>query len=266
MAIYTSALITGASSGIGRALAVELAAPGVTLHLGGRDKTRLEETATLCRTVGATAHPRVVDVTDAAAMHAWITSAGRLDLVVANAGISGGTGQGDAETAAQTRLIMSVNLDGALNTILPALEHMAAQPLGPTNRRGTIAAIASIAGFLPTPGAPAYGAGKAALDAWTIASSPAAAAQGILLTSVCPGFVRTAMTATNTYRMPGLMDADRAARIILAGLAAGHRRIVFPRWIALLARAVSLMPFRDRLMARLPTKSSLPPSTPRSPA
>jgi NADP-dependent 3-hydroxy acid dehydrogenase YdfG len=86
-----SALITGASSGIGSALAEALATPGATLHLSGRDATRLEAVAEGCRRRGALVQPRIVDVRDADTMAAWITNAGRLDLVVANAGISAGT-------------------------------------------------------------------------------------------------------------------------------------------------------------------------------
>src|SRR5580692_3563444 len=104
MLILRSVLITGASSGIGRALAEACAAPGVTLHLSGRDAARLAEAASACRARGAEALPTVLDITDATAMAAWIGAAGRLDLVIANAGISAGTG-GRAETAAQCRTI-----------------------------------------------------------------------------------------------------------------------------------------------------------------
>ena len=252
MTPYKTVLITGASSGLGRALALELAAPGVVLHLCGRDAARLEATAQACRAKGANVNAAPRDVTDATAMADWIANAGPLDLVIANAGISGGTGQGQAETAEQTRAIFAVNLDGALNSILPALAAMRA------NRHGTIASIASIAALLPTPNAPAYGASKAALHAWTLAASPSARADGILLASVCPGFIRTAMTAKNPFRMPGLMDADHAARIILAGLANGRDCIIFPWWMGLLARLVSLLPFGRRLMAAQPAKAGLP--------
>ncbi len=256
MTPYRSALITGASSGIGRALALHLAAPGVILHLSGRNAARLAETAAACRAKGATAHPTVLDVTDAPATQAWIAAAGPLDLVIANAGISGGTGLGVGETPAQTRAIFAVNLDGALNTVLPALATMRAQ--APHNgKRGTIAVIASIAALLPTPNAPAYGASKAAIDTWARASAPAAAAAGILLASVCPGFIRTPMTEANPYKMPGIMDADRAAGIILAGLAAGRDRIVFPWWMGALARIVGALPGGRRLLARQGAKAPL---------
>jgi NAD(P)-dependent dehydrogenase (short-subunit alcohol dehydrogenase family) len=254
-----SVLITGASSGIGRALAVACAAPGVVVFLCGRDAARLAEAEAACTARGAEVRARVLDVTDAEAMAAWIGAAGRLDLVVANAGISAGTG-GQAETAAQVRKIFAVNLDGVMNTVLPALEVMAAQAPDAEGVRGRIAVVASIAAFIAAPGAPAYCAAKAAADFWTVATAPAARKRGILLTSICPGYVRTAMTAKNPFPMPGLMDADRAARIILRGIAAGRRRVVFPWWMGLAARIVGLLPPRviGALMSVPPAKPSLP--------
>jgi short-subunit dehydrogenase len=244
MGPFQSVLITGASSGIGRALAVACAGPGVVLHLGGRSAERLAETAAACRAGGAETRPRAIDVTDAAGMAGWIARAGRLDLVVANAGISGGTGREQAETAAQTRAIFAVNVDGMLNTVLPAIDAMRAQAPGDGGVRGRIAVIASIAGFMASPGAPAYCAGKAAADGWAVATAANLAREGIVLTSVCPGFIRTPMTSGNPYPMPGLMDAGRAARIILRGVAAGRRRVVFPWWMGVLARIAGLMPPR----------------------
>lgn len=262
MSPYNAALITGASSGLGRALAVALAGPGVTLHLCGRDAARLEAAAEACRARGAEVHASVRDVADAAAMAAWIGGLGRLDLVVANAGISAGTGMGVAETAAQARAIFGVNLDGALNTALPALALMRAQPPGPDGRRGTVAVVASIAAFLVAPGAPSYCASKAAVDAWTVGTAHGAAADGIVMASICPGYVRTAMTAPNKFPMPGLMDAERAAQIILRGLARGRRRIVFPWWMGLAARLVGLLPpaWTSRALAMAPAKDGLPAS------
>src|SRR6516164_7223893 len=122
MSHYQSALITGASSGIGRALAIACAAPGVVLHLGGRDAARLSDTAAACRSRGAEAHARSLDVTDA-----------------------GGTGRAHAETPEQTRAIFAVNVDGVLNTVLPAIPAMAAQTPDASGVRGRIAVVASIA-------------------------------------------------------------------------------------------------------------------------
>ncbi len=260
MAQFSAALITGASSGIGRALALALAAPGVTLHLSGRDPARLDAVAGDCRQRGAVVASCVLDVRDAPAVADWIERSGRLDLVVANAGISAGTGQGESETPAQTRAIFATNLDGVLNTVLPAMAVLREQAPAMDGIRGRIAVIASIAAFIAAPGAPSYCASKAAVDAWTVATAAAARRAGIGLTSVCPGYVRTAMTAPNRFPMPGLMDADRAAGIILRGVAAGRVRVAFPWWMALAARGAGLLPPRALagLMRGQPGKSPDP--------
>ncbi len=206
------------------------------------------------------AQARVLDVRDAAAMESWIAAAGQLDLVVANAGISAGTGDGRPESAAQARIVFAANLDGVLNTVMPALAAMRAQAPGADGVRGRIGVVASIAAFVPAPGAPAYCASKAAVDTWTVAAAAAARPEGVLMTSICPGYVRTAMTARNRFPMPGLMDADRAARIMLRGLAAGRRRIVFPWWMGLAARLAGLLPPRlsGALLSIPPGKDGLP--------
>ena len=243
MTPYKSVLITGASSGIGAALALACAGPGVVLHLSSRDAERLGATASACRNRGATVEVRIIDVRDAAAMEAWIAAAGPLDLVVANAGASAG-GKPD-----QTRAILATNLDGALNTILPAMAAMGAQAAGVDGIRGRIAVVASIVAFVLVPGSAAYCASKAAIDIWTVASARDARKAGIQLTSICPGYIRSGMTARNRNPMPGLMDADRAAGIILRGIAAGKIRVTFPWWMGALARIAGLLP--PRLLGKL---------------
>lgn len=241
-----SVLITGASSGLGRALAAAVAAPDVILHLSGRDPARLRETAALAEAAGAQVMTVVLDVTDAAGVADWVHASGRLDLVIANAGIAA---RGDADAV---RRVLATNLDGALNTILPAMAVMAGQPPDAAGVRGRIAAIASIAAFLPIPGAGAYCASKAALDMWMVATAPDARRRGIRLTSVCPGYIQTGMTAHNTVPMPGLMDADQAAAVILRGIAAGRVRLAFPWWMAAAARLGGLLPpaLSARIMGR----------------
>ena len=254
-----SILITGASSGIGHALALACATPETRLLLSGRDDARLEQVAGACRDRGATVEAKVIDVCDGAAMTAWISGAGRLDLVIANAGIGGGSDDGRPEPAHQVRALFATNLDGALNTALPALDLMLAQTQGPDGVRGRIATIASLAGFIPGPSAASYGASKAALDRWTVATAHHAATHGVVMTSVCPGFIRTPMTVGNRFSMPGLMDADRAAAIILRGVLAGRRRVAFPWWLAGLAQLVGALPPRlgAALLAGSPGKAPL---------
>jgi short-subunit dehydrogenase len=219
-----SVLITGASSGIGEALALDYAAPGVTLALSGRDHRRLAAVAEACRAKGAAVEASAVDVTDRAAMERWIAAANArqpLDLVIANAGISGGTG-GAGEGASQTRRIFEINLTGTLNTVLPAIASMRARG------RGQIALMSSVVGFRGMPSAPAYSASKAAVRAYGEALRGVLAPAGIRVSVICPGFVRSRITAANRFPMPLLMDADRAARIIRRGLARDRARIAFP--------------------------------------
>ncbi|MBW4024841.1 MAG: SDR family NAD(P)-dependent oxidoreductase [Proteobacteria bacterium] len=259
---FTHVLVTGASSGIGRALALALAGAGVTLHLGGRDEARLQAIAAECRARGATAVTRAVSVTDAAAMSDWIEGVGPLDLVIANAGISGGIGGeggGTVENEAQTRAIFATNVDGVLNTVLPAMAVMALQSADARGLRGRIAVVASVAAFLPGPGAPAYCASKAAVDSWVVGTAPSARRRGIHMTSLCPGFIETPMTATNNFPMPGIMSADRAATIMLRAIRLDMTRCAFPGWIAAGARLAALLPagWREALAARFPAKGTM---------
>jgi short-subunit dehydrogenase len=242
---YRSVVITGASSGIGAALALESAHPDVTLHLSGRNAARLEAVAEKCCRLGATVLPRLLDVTDAPGMADWIGGLGPIDLLVANAGIASDVNMTLAvESPEQVRQLFAVNLTGVLNTVLPALPVMTAQPRGPDSVRGRIAVIASVGAFIAYPTAPSYSASKAAVDAWTVASAASLRRQGIVMCSVCPGFVRSAITAAIDLPMPGLMDADRAARLILSGVAKDRRRIAFPWWVATMTRLVGLLPPR----------------------
>jgi short-subunit dehydrogenase len=249
---WRRAAITGASSGLGAALARELAAPGRTLHLSGRDTARLAATAEACRAAGAAVTETSFDVTDAAASAEWVHGTGGLDLLIANAGTSAGTG-GTHETPDQVARIFAVNLTGALNTILPGAEMMRIQPPGPDGIRGRIAAIASIAAFMASPGAPAYCASKAALQRWTEATDATARRDGLRLHAICPGFIRTPMTAPNQFPMPGLMEPEDAARRTLSGIARGRARVVFPRALYAAARLSGALP--PAWLSRLPAKA-----------
>jgi short-subunit dehydrogenase len=233
--------ITGASSGLGRALAEASAAPGVTLYLAARDSTRLDQTAASCRAAGATVATTVLDVRDAAACTDWVNGMERIDLFIANAGVSGGTG-GGAEPAAQIRAVFETNLMGVLNTTLPAMARIGAQAPDATGLRGRIGVVASVVGFVAAPSAPAYSASKAAVQRWTEATDAAQRRRGIRLHAICPGFIRTPMTAPNRFPMPFLISPEEAARRTLAGLAAGHTRIAFPRRTYWLFRLLGAVP------------------------
>ena len=246
-------LITGASSGIGEALALDYAENGITLFLCGRHGERLDAAAEACRLRGAIVFPHVLDVTDTQACEKWIRSADRehpLDLVVANAGVSAGTG-GKGEDMEQTNYIFAVNVEGVINTVSPVL------PLMHARHRGQIAIVSSIASFQGIPGAPAYCASKAAIRVWGEALRGYLFQNGLEVSVICPGFVRSRMTADNPYPMPFLMDAPKAARIIRKGLERNRPRITFPWPMAVAAWMATVLPpsLTDPLMRRLPKKS-----------
>ena len=248
----TSLLITGASSGLGAALAEAYAAPGIRLALGGRDAARLDAVAERCRAAGAEAEATPLDVCDRAAVAAWVAASDArrpLDLVIANAGISGGTG-GGGEPPDQVRRIFEINVEGVLNTVLPAVPPMVGRG------RGQIALMASLAGYRGLPGAPAYCASKAAVKVFGEGLRGDLASKGVGVSVICPGYVDTPMTRRNRFPMPFLMDAPRAARLIRRGLAANKARIAFPLPMAMLVWLLQAMPPGgiDLLLARLPRK------------
>lgn len=247
-----SILITGASSGIGEALALAYAAPGVRLALGGRDAGRLEAVAAGCRARSAEVAAVVIDVTDRAAMARWLEDCERarpIDLVIANAGIGAGTEEG-AESEAQTRDIFAVNLDGVLNTVLPLIPRFLARG------RGQIALMSSLASFRGFPGAPTYCASKAALRVWGEGLRGDLRARGVEVSVICPGFVVSRMTARNKFRMPFLMPADRAAAIVRRGLSRDRGRIAFPFPMYFAVWLAGTLPpiLTDPLFWRLPKK------------
>jgi short-subunit dehydrogenase len=244
-----SILITGASSGIGEALARAYAAPGTVLSLGGRNADRLAAVATACRDRGATVDAEILDVTDPAATAGWVErrdDAAALDLVIANAGISGGGGSDDEAT----RRILATNVGGVVNTVSPALARMRRRG------RGQIAIVSSITAFRGLPSAPAYSASKAAVKAWGEALRGRHARDGIEVSVICPGFVASRMTRGNPFPMPFVMDADRAAAIIRRRLARNRGRIVFPWPMHAAAWLLGALPspLTDRLTRNLPRK------------
>lgn len=219
-----SILITGASSGLGAALAVHYAGNGVTLHLQGRNAVRLDAVAAECRARGTAVHIQTLDVTDAKAMEDWLLAADALapiDLLIANAGISAGTGD-KGESAQQVRRIFATNIDGVINSVQPLLAAMMAR------RSGQIAVMSSLASIMPLPSCPAYSASKACVRYYGEALRGWLGRHGVKVNVICPGYIRTPMTAVNRFPMPFIMNADKAAAIIAGGLAKNRGRIAFP--------------------------------------
>ena len=250
----TSILITGASSGIGAALALAYADNGVRLLLTGRDAARLAEIESACSARGAQVETATIDVTDRAAMAALLSAADArapFDLVIANAGIAGSTESG-FEPEAQLRAITDVNVIGVINTVAPLLPRLIER------RRGQIVLVSSLAGFRGMAGAPAYCASKAWDRVYGESLRVELAPHGIGVSVICPGFVRSRMTAPNRFPMPFLMDAALAARIIQRGIAANRCRIAFPWPMTAAVWLLNMLPARlsDLLLIRLPRKNA----------
>ena len=251
-------LITGASSGLGAALAKEYAKKGAFLYLNGRNDERLNQVADECRTNGAAkVETYICDVTDRENMKDWITKADSehlLDICIANAGISGGTG--DIESSAvfnQAQKILDVNVSGLMNTISPAGERML------TRERGHIVIISSLASFSPWPGAPAYAASKAAVRILGEALIPNLKKKNISLSVVCPGFVETNMTAQNDFPMPFKWTSEKAARKIIHGVQNKKEIIAFPIPLYVVIKMLSFLPLGIwwLLSSALPQKKGL---------
>ena len=221
-----SILITGASSGIGAALARAYAAPRTQLALCGRDVARLAAVANLCREYGAEVIETCLDVTEAPAVAAWIDTADRaspLELVIANAGVQGGLWRnGAGETLDELHRVMEVNFGGVSNTIHPALPSMRRR------QRGQIALIASLAALRGIPFSPGYCASKAAVRIYGEALRSWLAPEGIDVSVVLAGFVETRLSQTVSGPKPLMLSPERAADTIRRGLARGRRQIAFP--------------------------------------
>ena len=226
------AVVTGASSGIGLELARELSRRGWELLLLAR---RVELIEKLPRSEAV-----ACDVTDAGAVRAAVR--GTFDLAVANAGVSIPNHAAEFSLA-NAEQVFRVNVLGMLalyDAVIPAMIE---------RRSGRFAGIASLAGLRGLPAAAPYSASKAAMQAFLEASRVELAPYGVGVTIVNPGFIVTPMTAKNRFRMPFLMTAERAARIIADGLERGKRVVEFPRGTSMMMRFLRHAP--DALYDRM---------------
>jgi NADP-dependent 3-hydroxy acid dehydrogenase YdfG len=244
---HSSILITGASSGIGRALALAYAQPSVRLALIGRNLERLTEVAAAARAKGAEVVPVRLDVRDRTAMKDWMTAADAsrpFDLVIANAGITTGLApQAITEDPEAVRAILATNLVGVLNSVEPLIVPMAARG------RGHIAVIGSVAGLISLPYSPAYCATKAAVHAYATALRGRLERRGILVSLVIPGFVKTPLNDSILAFKPFEVSDIKAAAIIKRGLARGASTIAFPWPLVAAARLAGVLP--SRLVSRV---------------
>jgi short-subunit dehydrogenase len=223
---FSAVIITGASSGLGAALAKAYAGPEVALGLIARDRQRLEATGRACEERGATVSTGLIDVTDSTVMASWLLEFDRqhpVDLLVANAGTSSGPDpESPSEGAEMASRQICVNLLGAIYTIEPLL------PALSLRRRGRVAVVASIAAYRGLPYSPGYCASKAGLRAYAEALRPRLKQHGIGVTVVCPGFFDSPMTDRWEGATPFLLSGNSAARIVKRAIDRGRRRVAFP--------------------------------------
>ena len=222
---FASIVITGASSGIGEALALDYAQPGVALALSGRDAGRLKAVADACRAKGAAVDEARIDVVDRTNLALWLTrfdDAHPVDLLIANAGLSIDNGLSSLDDFSRVRQTMAVNVDGVFNTVEPLVGRMMAR------KRGQIAVMASLASFIGLPQAASYNASKAAVRVWGESIRYVLKKHGVGVSVICPGFVATRINANAAFKMPFLMDAAKASVIIRRGLERNKARIAFP--------------------------------------
>ena len=244
--------VTGASGGIGAALAGEYARQGACVGLFARSRERLAQVA-----AGLPAERIATyagDVTDADALQraadAFMARFGEADVVIANAGVSRGADTAMTEDLPVFAAVFATNVLGMVHTFAPFVARMRA------GRRGTLVGIASIAGFRGLPGGGAYSASKAAAINYLESLRVELVGTGVRVVTICPGYIATAMTAHNPYRMPFLMPAERAARLMVRAIARGKRYYVLPWQMAVVGKVLRVLPrpLFDAAFARAPRK------------
>lgn len=235
------AWITGASSGIGRALALKMASEEWTVAATARSVASLETLADESKMLPGTIYPFAADVTDSSEICSIIerieTSCGAIDLAVLNAGTY------VADTAKTTcgknvTALMQLNFVGTVNCLHPLAKKMRSRGAG------AIAVVSSLAGYVGLPGAAGYGASKAALINLTESLHPELSTYGIKLQVVNPGFVKTPLTDKNQFKMPFLMEVDDAADALYKGLKSNRFEITFPTRFSIIIKLLRYMPYK----------------------
>jgi NADP-dependent 3-hydroxy acid dehydrogenase YdfG len=227
----STVFITGASSGLGRGLALHYAKGGATVHAAARRKDELDKLAKESPNIV----PLQLDVQDTPALVKAIQGLGPLDLVIANAGIGRPTPAKKMDWE-WVRRILDVNATAACATVAAALPAMVER------NAGHVVAISSLAAFRGLPGNAAYCASKAALRVFMESVRVDLAKTKVRATTIYPGFVKTEMTAKNKFTMPFLMELDDAVEVMARGLARGAATIAYPLPMVALTRAMGAIP------------------------
>lgn len=245
--------ITGASSGLGAALARHYGALGAQLGLAGRKIESLQASA-----AGLNAQLYLADVCDARAMQdaadAFLSAVGPPDIVIAAAGISVGTLTEEASDAAVFRAVMDANVLGMVHSFQPFIAAM--QSNHSLSGGGVLCGISSVAGVRGLPGGGAYSASKAAATVYLEALRLELKARGIAVVTVAPGYIDTPMTQVNPYAMPFKMTAQDAAAKVAHCIARRRAYTVIPWQMAWVARLLKWLPIPvyDAIFERAPRK------------
>ncbi len=244
-------VITGASSGIGEALAREYAKQGAILGLIAR---RAGALAQLKDALPTTCLAYAADVRDAQAMQQaagdFIKQHDCPDVVIANAGLSGGTLTEHPQDLEAFQTILDTNVMGMVKTFQPFLTQMR------EHKRGTLVGIASISGFRGLPGVGAYSASKAAAISYLESLRVELHGSGVRVLTVCPGYIATPMTANNPYPMPFIISAEVAAKKIIRAVERQRKFLVIPWQMAILGHILKILPrwLYDREFSKTPRK------------
>ena len=235
------AVVTGASSGIGWAMAKILAAEGCRVGLVARREDSLQALAAEIAAAGGSATVAAADVADRGQVEAAVAkirqALGPIDLLVANAGVGKPTTL-DPVNISEVETMIRVNLLGVIYAFTAVMPEMLAR------KSGQLVAVSSIAAYRGLPGESAYCASKAAVNVYLDGLRIHLRGTGVTVTTICPGFVKTPMTADATFPMPWVMEADNAARRIVRAIKAGRKVYNFPQRLHLLAKLSRWLPDR----------------------
>ena len=232
--------LTGASSGIGEGVALELAKRGATLGLLARRGAELQDLASRCEAAGGPARVYAVDVTDSDAVHSaaekLVQEFGRIDVLIANAGIGGNNSETRSLQPDAVKKVIDINLLGAANAVHAVLPAML------KNGSGQLVAISSLAGFRGLPKSAAYSASKAGMTAFFESVRLDVQHQGVDVTIIQPGFIKTPLTAGRQNKMPFLMELEDAVRLIVRAIERKKKFAAFPWQLATIVRAGKVFP------------------------
>lgn len=235
-----SVAITGASSGIGAALARYYAEKGCFIALCGRDLSRLEDVARDCEAFGANTIVSVVDVKNLSEVEAWIeeiSDKNSLDIIFVNAGITGGAGKnGAVEESRDVQSLLSTNLIGATNTVGAAVKAML------KGAGGQIVVTNSLAGYVGFPGSPAYCASKAGLRVYCESLQRLLKPTDIDLTLIFPGYVSSPMSRKVVSAKPLEMTPEKAVKLIAKAVEKRKKKMGFPYLMWVGVRILGVLP------------------------